>query len=405
MTIKINIEPNKNPVIERYENELKVGARTVYITELQKMFASDLPIDTLLSVLIHDRIDEFSLLLEQATSVDNEAREFVDVMLEYLNGEMINSSRAINVENILKHCEVNAENFSVEHFNELILLWSKKLRENQIDFSGPLRELISLASAKEMPTAQLMEFIMLWGTKLKFASANEELSQTHVSAFTELIKILLSNEHNSPLRKSLIKLALSEVSTPTNPNEMRTWLLNGVTELDQFVLEDELARRKNDRFTQKEARFFAPLPKNAVFMAHTNKGNVFYYDLPKNRYFTKFQSVMFKEKVGFPRLIFAITVNEHFEVIDAKLAAAKGKKSIHEGTQLYKYPFSNVFSTGQLCFNFKGIPCDELPDAFLSTSNNSHLSNGGYDSFKKYEGLDFDDETLTPLNVTVGEFY
>ncbi|MFS0876718.1 hypothetical protein [Solibacillus isronensis] len=52
MTIKINIEPNKNPVIERYENELKVGARTVNINELQKMFASDLPIDTLLSVLI-----------------------------------------------------------------------------------------------------------------------------------------------------------------------------------------------------------------------------------------------------------------------------------------------------------------------------------------------------------------
>src|SRR5690606_8468500 len=113
MTIKINIEPNKNPVIERYENELKVGARTVNIMELQKMFASDLPIDTLLSVLIHDRIDEFSLLLEQATSVDNVASEFVDVMLEYLNGELINSSRAINVENILKHCEVNAENFSV----------------------------------------------------------------------------------------------------------------------------------------------------------------------------------------------------------------------------------------------------------------------------------------------------
>lgn len=125
------------------------------------------------------------------------------------------------------------------------------------------------------------------------------------------------------------------------------------------------------------------------------------------------------EKVGMPKLIFCIKMLKNI-IQDIYVGAVKDTV-ITEDTQIYKYPFSNVFSDTRICFGGNRISkfdiknpvmLHSMPDLFLSMENNNdsygHANNSGKDYRVLLEELQsntFNNDWLIPLNKTYGDWF
>ena len=105
----------------------------------------------------------------------------------------------------------------------------------------------------------------------------------------------------------------------------------------------------------------------------------------------KFQDRNYKN-VGMPKLLFAIKVFNN-KCVNIRIAAVKTDK-ITEDTKIYKYPFSNVSDTRNVClgnntlsdFDLKSISnISMIPEIFLSMPNNKDMYSGSNNSQLQYE--------------------
>lgn len=124
---------------------------------------------------------------------------------------------------------------------------------------------------------------------------------------------------------------------------------------------------------------------------------------------------IFKD-IGMPNLIFVFRLFSN--TIQVGYVVATQDSEINEDTQLYHYPFSNVFTNGSICWGNKLPAYDELkhvqnvPEMFLSMPNNNH--NYGANNFSGLEyrpllealgGKPFNEEWLKPMNVSYGTWF
>lgn len=113
------------------------------------------------------------------------------------------------------------------------------------------------------------------------------------------------------------------------------------------------------------------------------------------------------KNVGLPTLLFFIELNKNNIIYCCKVFAVKDK-SINLETQLYKYPFTNVYDSGQICFgaNKDKLIIEDLrelshfPDKFLMmpTTHDLRFESIFDISMRKFleilEDMDFEDGFL-----------
>ena len=128
------------------------------------------------------------------------------------------------------------------------------------------------------------------------------------------------------------------------------------------------------------------------------------------------------EKVGMPRLLFAVKVFQNM-IQNVRVCAVKSA-NITEETPLFNYPFSNVdritrYGSGGVCFGSNKISAIDIkniaglhsvPNMFLSMPNNHdkyghNLTEFRYmDLLELLEGQAFDNEILEPAEITLKEW-
>ena len=160
---------------------------------------------------------------------------------------------------------------------------------------------------------------------------------------------------------------------------------------------------------------------NTPILPHDNNNKVstiLYHELSNNKYviFLKREkdNVDFDygdkiyENVGIPRLVFAIKVFNN-SVLQTKVVAIKDK-IVTENTAIYCYPFSNVYSDGNVCWGGVQLPAFDnaislksMPDIFLSSPSNNHLYGKNLSSLEyrplleELSNREFKDEYLSPM--------
>lgn len=125
------------------------------------------------------------------------------------------------------------------------------------------------------------------------------------------------------------------------------------------------------------------------------------------------------ENVGVPAMIFGVLIINN-RISKCNVACVKTDK-VTEDTDLYRYPFSNIFNYGGVCWgnnqmssiNFSKI--DEIlyiPDMFIAMPNSEHSYDKSNNSEEDYEDLleksqnkDFDNDILIPLKTKYGNWF
>lgn len=116
-------------------------------------------------------------------------------------------------------------------------------------------------------------------------------------------------------------------------------------------------------------------------------------------------------EVGYPGLLFRFTVFDG-DVQELRVRAFKGR--IEKDSQLYFYPYTNVYPNGAVCLgNYRYPKVRDLrdlgsyPDVFFELANNSDLYRGDVplsELISANEGKEFDDSLLEPCGETYEEF-
>jgi len=153
------------------------------------------------------------------------------------------------------------------------------------------------------------------------------------------------------------------------------------------------------------------LPKNCfIYQEMLDGAKIVGIQVEAQRFDIKYHRKEFLD-VGHPNMLFLFTIRGQ-KVLNCKLVCVKDKILTPE-TQLYRYPFSNVYTNTDTCwpdlntYRVKSIAhLGTMPFAFLHSINNEHLFQGVNLGEKYFElqGEDFDHETLKPLNKTMNEW-
>ncbi len=165
------------------------------------------------------------------------------------------------------------------------------------------------------------------------------------------------------------------------------------------------------------------LPNNCCKYVETSMGYEVYIEIPKKKWMINFNGNIFE--VGFPRLIFKydcvrLNGNEKgFRVELSKILAVKGNQTIKGDTPLYKFPYSHVESSGNVCMGGNSIGDIECLSELENKHNIFFHSPFSTDWGAKtklglnvavlfssnFNQKEFDDEVLLPTEKSFNEFF
>lgn len=157
------------------------------------------------------------------------------------------------------------------------------------------------------------------------------------------------------------------------------------------------------------------LPPNTAKYAKLSDGtDILFLFHPETKANVTYHKTEFKD-VPFPNLVFCFGVRN--EQLVTKTVFAYKDRFLRDETQLYRFPFSNVFEGGRLCY-FDNTPIKDLVQLqtfahrWLNATFNDHL----YDEqrctllnkplreiLEMSQGKEFDKDMLVPLNVRFQE--
>jgi hypothetical protein len=227
---------------------------------------------------------------------------------------------------------------------------------------------------------------------------------------------------------------LKKVSVFDNPDaQLLSKLVAGMLEHSKSMTEDdlealdamfsELAKKASPKAIVNAARphmsdqkLSSPvLPKNCVFFQEYGNGKaVVGIEVEKGRHDVIFgdkgQTVY--KKVGYPAMLFWFSFFN--EKAEASVVAVKDS-IIKASTELYRFPFSNVYQSGSICWpslsrnRIQDLhQLATLPYLFLGAPKNMDL----YENIEKInlrelldslQNQDFDDEKLVPHGKTISD--
>ena len=157
------------------------------------------------------------------------------------------------------------------------------------------------------------------------------------------------------------------------------------------------------------------LPKNCIQYIERNNGELAVV-MEREAKATDFSygDKVFK-KIGVPKLLFAFRILAN--TLQEGYVVAVKDNLVSEDTELYHYPFSNVYRSGSICWGNKLPTYGELrylqnvPEMFLSMENNNHnyghinLSGLEYRPLLEVlEGQKFREDWLKSMEIRYGDW-
>lgn len=357
MTTKLvfTMEDGNFPLMERYENDIKVGNRKITLEMLLRSFIKDAPVDLIFDELINYRTDDIIDYFENVNAASDNGYLFLVILFNHIEDGLLDNS----------------------NFSELAKLVIEKAEEDVLSED------------------KLTTVLSSWIKKIRCVPCNTKYAEL----YKDLLQYFLGspNDHEQSIQKELLRTIYKYLKGLKEKNAIDKWVAMHIEHLPTSILLDGIRARSEG---SKMIYGFSKVPKNASFVATTSVGTTYFYDIPKSKIRVKFQDVAF-ENVGHPRLLFAISCVNN-QVQQVKLCALKGKTELNLETELYHYPYSNVFSNGRVCWSkWDELPIDQIPMMFLSTSNNSHLNKDTLSLFQKYQNKNFNDRNLKPMQLTI----
>jgi hypothetical protein len=363
--LEIVIEDNKLPIIKRFDKDLKIGERKTTLEGLVSAFFNYSSVDTIFSLLI-ERSDEFETYFQQVDGISPRAADFLCSILENIGQIYINSEHATEALNVLlEHLE--SSDIDTETFLNMVSIYLMKFNEDDV-------------------TVELLD----WFKKCLI----------HITS--KVRKDVAENVHNglASIYKDMIANHVKQ--------EPLAWVEQAMDLVPLSTIVDYANNRTSSRFKSDRKKLIyqtIKLPSKSSLAVSTSEGMTYFYDIPKSKICVKYHSSRYTD-VGHPRLLFAIYTNKEGLVQSLKVAALKGKDPLTSSTKLFHYPFSNVYSSGSVCWSgYHDLDIDTIPMMFLSAPNNSHLNDNTLELFKKLENKNFNDKLLTSRLEILEDWY
>ncbi|PGT81496.1 hypothetical protein [Bacillus sp. AFS040349] len=182
-------------------------------------------------------------------------------------------------------------------------------------------------------------------------------------------------------------------------------IINSLFEVTASKADKSAVLRVLEPYIKKERVCSSPLlPKNCFIYQEMLDGRVLVgIEVEAQRFDVKYHRRDFKQ-VGHPNMLFLFKISGQ-EVLMSQLVCIKDKL-LKPTTQLYRYPFSNVFKSLSCCwpdlqsYKVKDLSMvGTLPYAFINSPNNDHAYFGENLGEKFYflQDNDFNHEDLTPI--------
>lgn len=154
------------------------------------------------------------------------------------------------------------------------------------------------------------------------------------------------------------------------------------------------------------------LPRNTVFYQEQMNGTqIVCLEIDRQRIDTIYHKDSYKS-VGHPKMLFVFYVNGE-KINTCKVYAVKDIR-LTASTELYRFPFSNVFDNFSTCwpdlsgFHLKQLnQLETLPLLFLKSPSNDHLFRGKNlrELFSTLQDKDFNDSLLERTGLTFGDHF
>lgn len=351
MKTTTTFEDGKNVLVERFDGELKIGERNISISDYILSLTEELPINDIVASML-SREEELSDYFEQLSTYDDSFSGFLVQAME-----VATRSWLINDPNYLQFVR-----FALEKID----LTEMEPKSIEVLFTALLKH------TKELPENEL--YTDLLAEMLKRVVKDTQKTEIINKIFPIIMR--LAEDVESPFIKYLFDLLVPHIEVK--------WLLSSVE------------KRDSDKPTELVGTM---IPKNCVFVSATSNTVTYVLEIPKSRMRVKFHDVAY-EDVGHPRLLSLVTVKET-KVMGMKFFAIQDVGEVSKQTQLFKYPYSNVYETGNVCWSgYSGTiinsktDIEMLPLMFLSTTNNTHLNSNVRELFESNSGTDFNSEDL-----------
>lgn len=388
---------NREPItVERVQNGLTIGKYNLTPAAFIESMAKELPFENLFALVVEQAIKE-NAFNDYFDEIDTYSK--VDKFTKFLHEMLDNAPAKWLDEPKLHDFVINAlTQFKVTKEDEeaIINLFKAVIRiidkENDSVFVELALKVFSKIINSKEEEENLERFLSLLYSNLK-ANQKEELDDWFVlnidkipSAIKAEIMVKVLKDKN--FLKDVYRLLKSDRKA------FNTWLNEMV---DNMPLTWRVEGFKRTVKPEDVYLKTIHIPKNCVNVDVSVSKLIYSIEIPKQRMRVKFGDTAY-EDVGHPKLLAKV------EVIDEKFQTMS-LFAIKDGEDtLYKYPYSNVFGNGQVCWTvmernsvitLKEI--EMLPMMFLSTPNNSHLNSETLNLYLKYQGKDFDDTELKPF--------
>ena len=205
---------------------------------------------------------------------------------------------------------------------------------------------------------------------------------------------------------------LEQLLTKAKTNTLDIEMIHSLFQVTSKVAKREWVLEVLEQHIPKKKVYSSPLlPKNCFIYQEMMDGALIVgIEVEAQRFNINYHRKQF-EDVGHPKLLFLFTVRGQ-KVLGCRLVCVKDQVLTPE-TQLYRYPFSNVFEHTGTCwpdlksYQIKSVAhLGTMPFAFLHSQNNDHAYSGVNlgEKYHDLQGKDFDHDTLAPLNMTFDEW-
>lgn len=155
-----------------------------------------------------------------------------------------------------------------------------------------------------------------------------------------------------------------------------------------------------------------PLPKNCIYYKKHGSKELFVLEKKAHRRNVTYYGKVFQD-VGFPKLLFGYVLDHKYNSIKTSIVAVKNDLFIKSETEIFRYPFSNVYSNTECCWGTCTFPkldhpyqLSGFPELYLSQEDNGDLYDGANSSGLMYreflmslQGKDFNMDWLLPNHV------
>lgn len=358
MLIIAKFENGERVIVERYEQDKKIGTRRLYINDYIGSLMNELPI----SNIVHHIVERNSDYAEYFKSLEN-TTELSDFLVQ-----------------TIKH----ADKFTLGKNEQYQLFLKHALRKiNLLDLHGEVvEELFSslIDQVKELP--------------------NEPV---YIQLLDELLKRVISVDAKKEVVAKIFPV-LIKMASDADSKELREWFELAMPHINSIWLMEALSQMNSTEMKVAELE----IPKNCVLAQVTTKRHIYVLEIRKSRFRVKFHDLAY-EDVGHPRLACILHV-QNKQVTQMKLVAVPDVGDITLTTPIYHYPYSNVDDSGEVCWDgyrgeviTSGKDLAAFPLVFLSGTNNTHLRSNVRELFEHYKGLDFPAEQLRPFGMTISQ--